>query len=426
MKPARVLMVLNKVERELGVMNAVKREIAALRPDAEVRILPYDARFYDEALAFRPDVVLTFPMTSVGLAEPYYVHKFLFGTKVVCFRAEGIIDPASAQSLANHTGYDRYGPRLIDYEIFWGPGPAELIGRALVEQRKLSSSERVKCVGYPRLERYFGIPPVEGSAPLPPAVTARLSQHGRERTVLIATGFHFANYTREMIFAAKDLDAENRCDELLGIIEEVKRFRAGWIEALRAAADQNPGLLFVLKKHPIERREDYAALEGLPNVLYVWQGVDIGDLMERAGLFVHYGSTSLADSYLARVPAVYLHSREPRCRDWFPDMGWPSARSAPCDELPALIREFREGRITAVDTPAVRKVLEFNFNVRADRPYLPAREIALLLLGEDRGQSVPVWDRHLWTALARHSYLRLRRLVGRPIKRMLGMTRGAP
>ncbi len=423
MKPSRVLMVLNKVERELGVMNAVKREIAALRPEVEVRILPYDAKFYHEALAFRPDVVLTFPMTSIGLAEPYYVYKFLFGTKVVCFRAEGIIDPDSEQSLANHTGYDRYGSRLIDYEIFWGPGPAALIGRALVDQRKLSSLDRVKCVGYPRLERYFGAPAVEGSVPLPAAVTARLSQHGRERTVLLATGFHFANYTREMIFAAKDLDAENRCDELLGIIEEVKRFRAGWIEAVRVAAAQNPELLFVLKKHPIERREDYAALESIPNVLYVWQGVDIGDLMERAGLFVHYGSTSLADSYLARVPAVYLHSREPRCRDWFPDMGWPSARSAPCDQLPALVREFRDGRVAMEDSPALRHVLEFNFNIRPGAPYRPSREMALLLLGEEPAQRVGALDPHLWTALARYCYLRLRRLVGRPIKRMLGLQR---
>lgn len=426
MKPARVLMVLNKVERELGVMNAVKREIAALRPDVEVRILPYDAGFHDEALAFRPDVALTFPMTSATLSAPYYVFKFLFGTKVVCFRAEGIIDPKSPLSLANHVGYDRYGARLVDYEIFWGPGPAALIGRALVEQGKLSSPDRVKCVGYPRLERYFGAPSVEGWAPLPASVTAMLSQYGRKRTVLLATGFHFANYNREMIFAAKDLDAENRCEELLGIIEEVKRFRAGWIEAVRTAAAQNPDLLFVLKKHPIERREDYAALEGIPNVLYVWCGVDIGDLMTHAGLFVHYGSTSLADSYLAQVPAVYLHSREPRCHDWFPDMGWPSACSAPCDELPALVREFRDGRVTMVDTPAMRSVLELNFNIRPGEPYLPSRDIALLLLDEDRAQAVPPWDRYLWAALSRYGYLRLRRLVGRPIKRMLGLTRGAP
>ena len=69
-------------------------------------------------------------------------------------------------------------------------------------------------------------------------------------------------------------------------------------------------------------------LAGTGNVEYVWQDVDIGDLIEHSAVFLHYGSTSLVDAYLARVPAVYVYSREPRCRHWFTDMGWPSARAA--------------------------------------------------------------------------------------------------
>ena len=106
-------------------MNAIKREIARLAPQTEVKVLPYDHNFMDEVLAFEPDLMLTFPMTSVGLAAPYYVFKHLFGTKVVCFRAEGIVDPASPQSVSNHIGYDRYGPKLVDYELVLGSGAGE-------------------------------------------------------------------------------------------------------------------------------------------------------------------------------------------------------------------------------------------------------------------------------------------------------------
>jgi hypothetical protein len=416
----RILFVLNKPNRELAIMNAIRREIAGLAPQAQTKVVPYDTRFMDEVLAFRPDVMMTFPMTSVGLAEPYYVFKHLFGTKVFCFRAEGIIDPGSPHSVANHVGYDEYGPTLVDGEIFWGPGPAKLIGDALLAADKLSSAARIHCFGYPRLERYFGVTPAEGSAVMPDSLRARLSSAGRLRTVLLATGFHFANYTREMIFAAKDLDAENRCDELLQIIEEVKRFRASWIEGLQHAARENPDLLFVLKKHPIERREDYSALEGVDNVVYVWQDVDIGDLIERAAVFFHYGSTSLADAYLARVPAVYVHSREPRCHHWFPDMGWPSARSATSEQIADVVREFRAGRITHDDLdPGIKAVLEYNFNIRDGETYAPSRRIAEYLLQDHPRQRISLFDVYRWRALSRHYYMRLRRKVGPPVKRAL-------
>lgn len=405
-------------------MNAVKREIETIAPDSLVRLIQYDHKFRDEVVTFRPDVMMTFPMTSVGLAAPYYVFKHKFRTKVVCFRAEGIIDPGSPYSVSSHVGYDKYGPELVDCEIFWGPGPAKLIGDALLLQRKISSPDRLKCFGYPRLERYFGVQPAEGANAISESLALALDSYGRDRSILVATGFHFANYTREMIFAAKDLDAENRSEELLGIIEEVKRFRRTWIEGIRQAAKDNPDLLFILKKHPIERKEDYLELEGITNVLYVWQDVDLGDLIERVSLFFHYGSTSLADAYLAKVPAVYMYSAETRCRNWFPDMGWPSALSIRSDQFVDAIGAFRAGNLKFdQNSPAVKTVLEFNFNIRDGGNYRPSRNIAELLLNDEPPQTISVFDPYMWRAHLYHYYLRLRRTFGRPIKRMLRAAR---
>lgn len=416
----RILLVLNKPNRELSVMHAIRREIAALAPAAEVAILPYDAHFFEGVLAFKPTTIMTFPMTSIGLSPDYYLFKHFFHCRVVCFRAEGILDPKSTQSLSNHLGYDKYGRQLVDGEIFWGPGPARLIGKELVAKGKLESLERVLCFGYPRLERYFGITPPEVGTSISGDIADQLASYGSQRTILVATGFHFANYTRDMIFAAKDLDAENRCDELLGIIEEVKRFRASWIQATQRAAAENPDFLFVLKKHPIERREDYAVLEGIPNILYIWQDIDIGDLVERSGLFFHYGSTALADAYLAHVPAVYVHSLEARCHDWYTDLGWPSERTIHSDEIPTAVADFRAGRIKRDPQDLrVKAVLEFNFNIRDGERYLPSRGIAEYLLHDVPAQHISLFDAHYWRALSRHCYLRLRRNVGRPVKRAL-------
>lgn len=415
----RILLVLNKANRETTIMNAVKREISIIAPASQVKLVQYDHKFLDEVLSFRPNVIMTFPMTSVGLAAPYYIFKQFFNAKVVCFRAEGIIDQNSPDSIANHVGYDSYGPGLVDYELFWGPGPAGIIGDALLARRKLSSPGRIKYFGYPRLERYFGIESPEGAASLDQSADHKLSQFGRDKTILLATGFHFANYTREMIFAAKDLDAENRCDELLGIIEEVKRFRTSWIDAIRLTAKENPDLLFVVKKHPIEKVPDYGMLDGIGNVLYVWQDIDIGDLIMRSALFFHYGSTSLVDAYLTGVPAVYVRSVEKRCANWFPDLGWPSARSIESALIGATVSDFRAGRIVHETTSAMQSVLEFNFNIRGGQSYRPSREIAELLLSEDLPQRISIFDSYLRVAMSRYYYQKIRRVLTRPIKKVL-------
>jgi hypothetical protein len=419
-RATRFVFVLNKPNRELSIMNAIKHEMAALDPTVDVKILPFDSRFMEAAVAHRPDAILTYPMTGVGLSSPYYVLKHLFGSKIFCFRAEGIIDPGNPQSVSNHVGFDRYGPGLVDYEVFWGPGPAKLIGDALLRLGKLSSPQRIMCFGYPRLERYFGVTPPDGFLPLSQAIERKLATYGKGCTILFATGFHFANYTRETIFAARDLDAENRCDELLGIIEEVKRFRASWVEGVSQAARENPDILFVLKKHPIESRQDYVQLEQLDNILYVWQDVDIADLIERAALFFHYGSTSLADAYLARVPAIYLYSAEARCRKWFSDMGWPSARSVSSDRITQIVSDFRAGLIVHdPHDPRVKSILDYNFNIRDGEPYRPSQAVARLLLEHDEPAQSVALDPHMWRAVAHHYYLRTRRLIGPPMKRAL-------
>lgn len=424
MTPKRFVFVLNKPNRETAVMNSIAREIRKEVPDATIRLIRFDPDFVPAVMAVRPEVIFTYPMTSVGLSLPYYLFKHHFRSKVVCFRAEGIIDPASPQSVANHVGYDAYGSTLVDYELFWGPGPAKLIGDELLKRGKVSSPGRIRAFGYPRLERYFGIAPAEGYAALPEAVLQKLSRYGRARTLLFATGFHFANYNRETIYAAKDLNAEEKEHELLGIIEEVKRFRASWIDSIRRAAVAHPELLFVLKKHPIERRPDYETLEDVPNVLYVADDIDIADLMERSGLFFHYGSTSLVDAYLAGVPGIYVHSTEERCHNWFPDLGWPSARSVTPDEFASVVEDFRAGRIRQDRAdPAIQAVLDWNFNIRDGEPYRPAAALAEFLLSPEPAQKVSFYDPYLWRALWWYYYPAARRRFGPPVKKALRSVR---
>ncbi len=409
----RILLVLNKTNREMPAMAAIRNRIQALDPHSVTKIIPFDGNFMRDAAAFRPEVILMFPMGSIGVSRLVYLLKLRFGCRVVCFRSEGILDPQSPQSISNHIGFDRFGTKLVDAEIFWGPGPAELIGGALIGQKKLSSAERIRYFGYPRLERYFRDSGVERLALLSEAILAKLQQYRRDQVVLVITGFHFANYSSADLFGSGDLDAENRYEELLTIVDRVKRYREEWKDAVRKSARAHSDLLFVVKKHPNEGRADYLDLEPEPNVIFIADDVDFGDILERSGLLVHYGSTAAAEAYIARIPTVYACSADPVLQDWFPRMGWPSSLSILIGNLESAIQKFIAGELSGEASREIDRVLEWNFNVRPGVEYRPSQDIAAFLLADERGQRIPWWDKFMWRSLWWYVGVKARQFVSR-------------
>lgn len=393
-------------------MRAIERGLIALRPDAVVTIQNFSGNFTDEILRFRPDVIVTFPMTSVGLSYHYYVFKHYLQCTVICLRAEGVVHFDNPKNVEAHIGYDKYGPRLVDFEVFWGKKPAHVIGRGLLNQGKLSSSGRIRYFGYPRLEKYFADTQAFDDE-LPARVKERLEKSDRQKTFLFVTGFHFANYSKKDLFAAGDLDAENRCDELLETVEAMKAFRQQWIDAVLKVAKKHDDALFVLKKHPIEKAGDYDALRRQRNVLYVDEEVNIADLLPYASLFLHYGSTALADAWLLQVPSVYVYSDNEKCRTACPDLGWPSTMTAHVAEVENAIADHAAGRIRFVMTEKMERILDENFNVQVSGAYSPSLEIAEFILECGRGQRVTLADRFLIKALAKHHYRVIKSRFGR-------------
>lgn len=414
----RILLVLNRENREKPVMAAIQNQVRLIAPSAVVEIIPFNGNFIRRAAAFRPQVVMMFPLGSIGISNLVYLLKLRFGCRVVCFRAEGILDPTSPQSISSHTGFDRYGSRLVDAEIFWGPGPAGLIGSALIEQGKLADSRRIKCFGYPRLERYFQKSDVAPSGHLPRCAIERLDRYDRASVVLAITGFHFANYSVADLYRSGDLDAANRHGELLVLVRKVRQFRDQWKAAIRLSAASHPNLLFVLKKHPNEHDADYLDMESVPNVLVIADDIEFGDILERSGLLVHYGSTAAADAYITNVPTVYAYSNEAALREWFPHMGWPASLSIPITDLDLAIQKFVAKELSGEITEPVWRVLEWNFNIKPDVGYTPSKDIAAFLLANEQGQSIPIWDRYMWRSLFWYASVKIRQLCGSVVRHL--------
>jgi surface carbohydrate biosynthesis protein len=410
----RILLVANKTDRDMPIMSAIREQISAMDPSAVVQIVPFDGNLMRSAIIFRPDTVLIFPMTSLGVSRLLYLLKLYFGCRIVCLRAEGVINAKSAKAVADHIGYDRYGSRLIDAELFWAAGPAQIIGDGLIAQGKISSPDRIKYFGYPRLERYFE----KRTAPTGKIISA-LAPFGMfapAQTVLIATGFHFANYGRAEIFRAGDLDATRRLPELLSLVDKVKTFRQQWITAIRNSARSNRNILFVLKKHPLEKPGDYASLAVEPNVVVISENVAIDDLIERSGALIHYGSTVVADAYLAKVPTVYAYSSDSTLQEYMSDLGWPSSLSVNINDLESAIQKFSAGELNGDTTNDIEKILEWNFNIRPGVDYKPSRDIAAFLLANERGQRIPFWHKYMWLSLFWYAGVKAKQLLGRFVR----------
>lgn len=393
----KILLVLNKPNREIPIMESIKREILRIDKNAIVEIKEMCVPGFNKfVFKFKPNVILTFPFTCEGFSRWYYLFKVILGAKIISLRAEGVVDFSNEYNVQWAVGFDTYGSTLVDYELFWGQRLAIGVGRQLLMQGKLSSMERVKVVGYPRLEAYFSGYD-QALSVLPPRIQEKLNCYQKQQTALFITGFHLANYTQQDLFDAKDLNAENKLDELLEGVKISKRYRSEWIANLILAANENPNALIIVKKHPIEKKEDYSELQGVTNILFIDEDIQVEEIIPCASVFFHYGSTALVDAYLSRIPAIYVYSEDNK--QWYSDLGWPSALRINVNDISMNLRKCLSKSVAFKVSPEIEIVLKEIFNIEYGKVYCPSREIAEILFDPVPAQGVNVFDFYFLKAL---------------------------
>jgi hypothetical protein len=421
-------MVLNKAERETPTMERITRWLHAEGRSHRTMIVDiHDPEVYAKLLAFAPDLILTFPFTAAPLSRPFLVLKRVLDCRIVCLRAEGVIDFRSEQHVRWFAGMDSYPSTFVDHELAWGSRSAEVLADVLVRQGKLSDPRRVHHFGHPGLEHHFEGDPGEDPA-LGAELLARLRSAGKDKVVFFITGFHLAEYGRQELIGAGDIvrkddpDYDARLEEACRGAERARRFRARWAETVLRCAERRPDALFVVKAHPIERifTEDlghpdpYATLRGRPNIVHLYRNVPVAALLAHAGLFLHYGSTCAVETHLLGVPSVFVGSRDiygnpddTTAYD-YGDLGWPSTWRADLEELPDLVDRHLDASLAVGDTAGdMGAVMETLFSIRKEHvdrtePYRPSKAIAEFLesVAGEAPQAVADNDPHLRVALA--------------------------
>jgi surface carbohydrate biosynthesis protein len=249
---------------------------------------------------------------------------------------------------------------LIDRLYSWGPRNSQaMLARGAVPPDRLVTS------GCPRTDFY--------RQPLMGAVTPRsefAAEHGLDPAqpiVTWATQFPHAAISRDDprewdLYCRSMTDfGLDRCFTSVGVDFRVmpeyhRNLRDASADLFFAYARANPGLQFILKPHPNEKREFYEARirdAGVANVRfcrvdYMW------NVLHAADVLLHRHCTTAVEAWLWKKPTIEFAT--------IPDefMAWPEREAGShvardFGELDALVRDFLAGRTIEPEREAIRE-----------------------------------------------------------------------
>ncbi len=313
----KIVFLYNKYEREHWNIELIQNSM--FQYGCKVYEIGFtDPNMLKKILRICPQVIVTFPITTMIQKIDYMFIKKMTGSIIVTFTTEGLLNFNDRNILKTWAGIYDYSSDLIDYHVYWGKLPAKKIGKELFLQRKLKSPKQIRVFGNPMYEK-------EKIQSLFPHVEYDKVRQGWKNSILVLTGFFLSEYTLQDIVNAQDIvNISGRTKkqiledpvvkEALEAVDNEKIYCKKYIDAVLEAAGQNEDTLFVIKLHPIEiqlkrNKKEPRYIERLKNVKNIFIIEDswpIGALLPHCNLMIHYGSTVDLEAYIYEVPTLKL------------------------------------------------------------------------------------------------------------------------
>ena len=379
----------NNLERERVNIEFVKEELELLGNKVHMMHLA-SGDILRKLLKIRPDIIVTFPITTQNQIYIYTFAKIICGSIIVTFTTEGLIDFENQENLALSAGIYDYSDKLIDYHTFWGVPVAEKLGAILQEQNKLCDVKRIKVFGNPMYEKgrvleYYGRD----------EIVQKLGKKNQKK-VLVLSGFHASNYDKKEILNAQDIINADNCDEeqmdkILDSFRIQRLYLDKYIDNILFAAQENPDILLLVKLHPQEilmykgnRKLPYLEkIENIDNIMVVKESIPIGVLLSQVDFMVHYGSTVDLEAYIYGVPTLKLEWEAENKMffvegirltesTYYEDVRDKTAIDKYIRLLKKSVSLFRENK-------NVEKQLYECMNYKLNQEYYPSREFAIFL-----------------------------------------------
>ena len=307
---------------------------------------------------FKPAVILSYPLTGKLLHHKFHVLKTIFKFKFICLRTEGAIDKGSKENILAHVGIAEYSNKLVDLELFWGQIQKKLLGPELLLQNKITSLERCLVVGYPRIRK--------------------VEINSKDKNLIgIFTGFQMADYDAERFLKAKDLD-ENTMNEFLEQAKKVLAFREEFIKRLDAFLILNKNMQFIIKPHPAENEMTYHLLLKHENLRILPKSMSLNSVFENLKSFVHFGSTTLLDAYIYKIPSLLFFDNALNVGHSY---GWKSTIQSSLENLDINLKLLDNTKFEISNEIISTLFEEINFEF--DKPYTPVQNIVDVILRDN-------------------------------------------
>jgi len=417
----KIVLVINKPEREMGYLNRIGSAIYNVNSNTKVYYVEYrDPDLISKILDIEPQLIMTFPLTAISTSYPFYILKKLLNIPLVCFMTEGLVPVNNPSRIRKMVGLENYGANLVDYHICWGPRTKNLIANELLIQKKISSENRVLCFGHPAFEVYFE--PDENFANIVPEnIFERINNYSRSATILFVTGFQFADYSPEDLIRAGDLvrmednNFKQKLQETYDRVMKFKVFRNEWIEQIVNCAQANKDILFIVKMHPGEINRykhnksefPYKEFAKFKNILLIDFAVPIRSIFPFCSLLFHYGSTTMLEAYLFKIPTVFVKSQYVNTSEPLPTYkndnntkitelavtGVNSTFTIYPPDIPSVVSNHKKANISYKRKKVVEKILKDQLNIDLNEKYKPSHSIATFLLSIDKSNLQTIEDK---------------------------------
>ena len=374
-----ILILYNNPDRELTYLNDIR--ILLLENEIVENVLLENGgdtkKVILSVFKFKPAVILSYPLTGKSLPHKFHILKLIFNFKFICLRTEGSIDKGSKEEILNHVGISKYSIKLVDLELFWGPIQKELLGPELLLQNKITSMERCLVVGYPRIKK-----------------TERNGIKKNKNLIGIFTGFHVADYDETEFLRAKDLD-KNIMKEFLEQGKKVFAFREEFIMRLDTFLSFNKHMEFIIKLHPAENEITFHKLLKHDNIEILPKNTPLDSIFENLKSFVHFGSTTLLDSYIYKIPSLLVFDKTSNIGHSY---GWNSTLKSTLEELHFNLKLLDDTKFKLSDK--IKSTLFEEINFEFEKPYNPVQKICQVILFDKNSiQALSFFSKHTFYSI---------------------------
>lgn len=393
-KKKKILLLMNCIEREQYIAEMIQDELLK-NVSVECKILYWNLGINErEIWQFDPDVVMTFPLTMRPLINVIARIKVVCKSTIVSFVTEGFVDPKSYGDGERIIGYYDFPKELVDYWGVWGQAYGEILWKELRKKERIAKKDRIIVFGYPLWE-YAHLHKIKKVNEIEKEVLDLVDKPSK--SVLVVSGFSEANKSKEDIYRSIDAynqeadeeTIEKQIKKRLIYVENDRNCREKYYSMVRALAEENPQISFIIKLHPKEVEGlkhnigyKYDTLTKYNNVKVLTGENTLGMYIRKVDCVVHYGSTVSWEAYACGIPTVRINLINKELEHAY-DAYAPGYIVSNEKEIVDYFKDFPQ---KADVKEEYDRFLKDVFNFERGKKYTPSFEIAKFLCGQYRMQ----------------------------------------